>query len=83
MTLLHDKFSHQEKYKQNILNKHSKNNYLFVKNFYFVCSLSTQFTDFASLKIQMQITFADNIKCSKQHSLVSVVNKNFDLLIIL
>ena len=31
--------------------------YLF-KHFYFFCFISTQFSDFASLKIQMQITFA-------------------------
>ena len=54
MTLLHDKFSHQEK-KQNIVHKHSQN--LF-KHFYFFCFISTQFVDFDSLKIQIQITFA-------------------------
>ena len=36
MTLLHDKFLHKEKNKQNILHKHSKNKYLFIEAFLFL-----------------------------------------------
>ena len=43
--------------KQSILHKHSQNKYLF-KHFYLFHFNYTQFTYFASLKIQMQITFA-------------------------
>ena len=57
MTLLHDKFLHQEQNKQNILHQNSQTEYL-LKHFYFFRFISTQFKDFASLKIQMQITFA-------------------------
>ena len=51
LTSMHDKFSHQEK------KISSKNKYLF-RYFYFFRFISKQFADFASLKIQMQITFA-------------------------
>ena len=53
MILLHDKCSHQEK--NQITHKHSQN---FFKHFNFFPFIFTQFTDFASLKVQMQIAFA-------------------------
>ena len=52
---LHGKFLHQEK--KSYINIPKIGIYLF-KHFYFFCCISTQFTDFASLKIQMQISFA-------------------------
>ena len=52
---LHDKLLHLEK---KILHKHSQNKYLFITIFLFLCFISAKFADFASLKIQMQITFA-------------------------
>ena len=55
MTLLHEIFAPKKKKK--ILLRHSQNKYLF-KHFYLFCFISTQFADFASLNIQMQITFA-------------------------
>ena len=45
-----------KKRKQYILQKYSQTKYLF-KHFYFFRFNSAQVTDFASLKIQMQITF--------------------------
>ena len=58
MTLLHDKFLQQEKVnKISYLSIPKISIYLF-KHFYFSCFISIQFADFASLKIQMQITFA-------------------------
>ena len=56
MTLLHDKFSCQEK-KISYISVPKISIYLF-KHFYFFRFISTQFADFALLKIQMQITFA-------------------------
>ena len=57
MTLLHDKFSHQEKTPKISYITIPKIIYLF-KHFYFFHFISVQFADFASLKIQTQITFA-------------------------
>ena len=56
MKILHDKFSHQEK-KMSYRSIPKTSIHLF-KHFYFFRFISTQFPDFASLKIQMQITFA-------------------------
>ena len=70
------------KKKNNILQKYTQNKHLFISKFYFFHLISTQFADFAFAKIQIQITFAV-ILCFKQHSLVSVVNKHFDFLIVL
>ena len=53
-------FSHQEKKtKYPTYCKHSQNKHLFMY-FYFFHFISTQFADFAFLKIQMQITFANS-----------------------
>ena len=56
-SVLHDKFSIQQK---NYLTKpFAKYAFIYLfKHLYFFCVISTQFADFASLKIQMQIIFA-------------------------
>ena len=46
----------QRKKIQNILHLHSQTKYVF-KHFYFICFISRQFADFASLEMQMQIEF--------------------------
>ena len=56
MTILHDNFSHQEN-KMSYRSIPKTGVHLF-KHFYFFRFISTQFPDFASLKIQMQIAFA-------------------------
>ena len=63
MTLLHDKFLHQEK-KTSCISIPKISIYLF-KHFYFFHLISTQFADFASLTIQMQITFAKSFNVLK------------------
>ena len=56
--------------------------YLF-KQFYFFRFISTQFADFAFLKITNADNICKVIYCFKQRSLVSVANKHFDWLMIL
>ena len=56
--LLHDKFSHQEKENNISYTNIPKIRIYLFKHFYFFLYFSTQFADFTSLKIQMQITFA-------------------------
>ena len=56
MTLLHGKFLHQQK-KISYISIPKIRIYSF-KQFYFFCFISAPFADFASLKIQLQITFA-------------------------
>ena len=58
MKLLHDKFLHQEKENKIPYTSIPKISIYLFKHFYFFHFNSTQFADFASLKIQMQITFA-------------------------
>ena len=57
------------------------NIYLF-KYFYFFHFISTKFPDFASLKIQMQITYTKPFNVLN-NSLVSVVYKNFDWFVLI
>ena len=68
MTLLHEKFSHQEKKTMSYISIPKISIYLF-KHFYFFRFISITFADFASLKIQKQITFAKSFnafQCCKQ-----------------
>ena len=58
MKLLHDKFLHQEKENKISYTSIPKISIYLFKHFYFFRFISTQFADFAFLKIQMQITFA-------------------------
>ena len=62
MKLLHDKFSCQEKEIKISYTSISKISIYLFKHFFFFRFISTQFADFASLKIQMQITFAKPFK---------------------
>ena len=56
MKLLHDKFLHQEKENKISYTSIPKISIYLFKQFYFFRFISTQFADFAFLKIQMQIT---------------------------
>ena len=58
MKSLHDKILHQEKENKISYTSIPKISIYLFKHFYFFRFISTQFADFASLKIQMQITFA-------------------------
>ena len=62
---LHDKFLHLEKKSYVSIPKIS----IYLLNyFYFFCFISAKFADFASLKIQMQITFAKSFNVLMQCS---------------
>ena len=65
MKLLHDKFSHQEEENKISYTSTPKISIYLFKHFYFFHFISTQFTDFVSLKIQMQITFAKSFNDKK------------------
>ena len=78
LALLHVVFSHQEKTYRSI----TKISIFLFLHFHFFRFISTQFADFAFVKIQMEITFAAGV-CFKQRSLVIVANKHFDCSIIL
>ena len=56
--LLHDKFPYQEKENKISCISIPKTSIYLFKHFYFFCFNSTEYADFASLKVQMQITFA-------------------------
>ena len=58
MKILHDKFSHQEKENKISYTSILKISIYLFKHFYFFRFISTQFADFASLKIKMHVTFA-------------------------
>ena len=58
MKLLHDKFLHQEKENKITYTSMPKTSIYLFKHFYFFRFISTRFEDFASPKVQMQITFA-------------------------
>ena len=56
MKLFHDQFSHQEK-ENNISYISIPKISIYLFKHYFFCFISTQFANFASLKIQLKITF--------------------------
>ena len=77
---MHDQFSHQEKKKKiSYISIPKVIIYLF-KHFYFSLFNSTQFLDFASLKIKMWITFAKPFNVLNNFSFAeSIFSKNEEI----